>query len=169
MAWSSWHAPGRCGELIEQWGGGVEVQGEDAVLVFDDGLGGFLPLSKADLPYDPLSLASAGIAPAPSTLMVMAEGVCVVKQTGRALYRHWQIAEGEAAPVRAVLARAARLVTEITLGRGEAAHLTALDGMAHELATQGLAAAWPLGSSLRHYREQWEAMRGGSPVRRACA
>ena len=113
---------------IDNWGGGVEVQGEDAVLVFDDGLGGFLPLSKADLTCDSPSFASAGIIPAPSTLMVMAAGVCVVKQTGLALYRHWQIAEGEAPPVRALLARAARLATEISLGRGDAAHLTALDG-----------------------------------------
>ena len=142
---------------IDNWGGGVEVQGEDAVLVFDDGLGGFLPQSKADLSCDALSFASAGIIPAPSSLMVMAAGVCVVKQTGRALYRHWQNAEGETAPVRALLARAARLVTEISLGRGDAAHLAALDGLAQELATQGLAAAWPLGSSLRHYRAQWES------------
>ena len=127
------------------------------MLVFDDGLGGFLPLSAADLSCDPLSLASAGIVPSPSSLMVMAEGVCVVKQTGRALYRHWQLADGEAAPVRALLARAARLTTEITLGRGEAGHLAALDEVALELATQGLAAAWPLGSSLRHFREQWES------------
>ena len=65
------------------------------MLVFDDGLGGFLPLSQADLSCNPLSFASAGIIPAPSSLMVMAEGVCVVKQTRRALYRHWQLAEGE--------------------------------------------------------------------------
>ena len=142
---------------IDNWGGGVEVQGEDAVLVFDDGLGGFLPLSKADLSCDSLSFASAGIIPAPSSLMVMAAGVCVVKQTGRALYRHWQNAEGEAAPVRPLLARAARLATEISLGRGDAAHLAALDGLVLELATQGLAAAWPLGSSLRYYRAQWES------------
>src|SRR5271157_1231269 len=141
---------------IENWGGGVEVDGEDAVLVFDDGLGGFLPLSKADLSCDPLSLASAGITPVPSSLMVMAEGVCVVKQTRRALYRHWQLAEGEAVPVRGLLARAARLVAEITLGHGEAAHLTALDEVTLDLAAQGLAAAWPLGSSLRYYRDQWE-------------
>ena len=142
---------------IDAWGGGVEVQGQDPVLVFDDGLGGFLPLSAADLSCDPLSFAAAGIIPAPSSLMVMAEGVCVVKQTRRALYRHWQLADGEAAPVRALLARAARLVTEITLGRGEAGHLAALDELALELAAQGLAAAWPLGSSLRYYRAQWES------------
>jgi len=147
---------GKLRRQIDDWGGGVEVKGLDPVLAFDDGMGGFLPLSQTDLSCEPMSLASAGIVPAPSTLMVMAEGVCVVKQTRRALYRHWQLAEGEAAPVRGLLARAARLVTEITLGRGEPAHLAALDNVALELATQGLAAAWPLGSSLRYYREQWE-------------
>ena len=141
---------------IERWGGGVAVDGHDAVLVFDDGLGGFLPLSEADLACDPLSFASAGIIPSPSTLMVMAEGVCVVKQTGLALYRHWQLAENEPTPVRPLLARAARLVSEITLGRGDDGHLAALDDVTLELTTQGLAAAWPLGSSLRHYRQQWE-------------
>ena len=130
--------------------------GEDPVLVFDDGLGGFLPLSQADLSCDPLSFAEAGIAPSPASLMVMAAGVCVVKQTRRALYRHWQLAEGEAPAVRGLLARAARLTTEITLGRGDAGHLAALDELALELAAQGLAAAWPLGSSLRHFRAQWE-------------
>ena len=143
-------------QQISEWGGGVEVQGEEAVLVFDDGLGGYLPLSQADMNCDSLSFASAGIAPRPSTLMVMAEGVCVVKQTRRALYRHWQLAEGEAAQDRGLLARAARLVTEITLGRGDAAHLSALESVTLELTTRGLAAAWPLGSSLRHFRQQWE-------------
>ena len=156
----------RAGNLrsqIEAWGGGGAGQGQDAMLVFDDGLGGFLPLSQADLSSNPLSLASAGIIPAPSTLMVTADSTAVVKQTRRALYRHWQLAEGEGlaggevASVRGLLVRAARLVTELTLGRGEAGHLVALDEVALELAAQGLAAAWPLGSSLRYYRPQWES------------
>ena len=58
--------------------------------------------------------------------------------------------------MRPLLARAGRLVAELTLGRGDAAHLRALDEVALELGAQGLAAAWPLGSSLRYYREQWE-------------
>ncbi len=150
----------RAGKLRQQitgWAGGVEVQGDDPVLVFDDGLGGVLPLSAADVPCDPLSLAAAGVVPAPSTLMLMAPGACMVKQTRRALYRHWKLAENEAAPVRGLLARTARLITEITLGRGNAAHLEALDELALELATQGLAAAWPLTSSLRYFRAQWES------------
>jgi hypothetical protein len=55
-----------------------------------------------------------------------------------------------------LLARAARPVTEITLGRGEAGHLVAPDEVVLGLVEQGLAASWPLGSSLRYYREQWE-------------
>ncbi len=149
----------RSGQLraqIEDWGGGADVDGQDAILVFDDGLGGFLPLSRADLSCEPLSFASAGMIPVPSTLMVVAGGKCVVKQAGRALYRYWQLAEGEATPVRGLLARAARLVTEITIGRGDLDHLVALDEITLELTTQGLGGAWPLGSSLRYYREQWE-------------
>ena len=166
---------------IDDWGGGVEVQGQDPVVVFDDGLGGFIPLSKTDMSCQPLSFASAGIRPAPSSLMVMAEGVCVVKQTRRALYRHWQLAEGEEAVVQGLLARAARLVTEITLGRGEPGDLAALEEMALELATQGLEAAWPLSSSLRYYHEQWEShvqrescpeglclVRNAAPCHRTC-
>ncbi len=142
---------------IEEWGGGVEVDGRDPVLVLDDGLGGFLPLSEADVCSDPLSLSSLGIMPAPTTLMVMAQGACVVKATRRALYRHWLLADdAAAASVRPLLARAARLTTEITLGRGSAGHVAALDEVALELGVQGLAAGWPLGSSLRHYREQWD-------------
>ncbi|HZV55521.1 MAG TPA: FAD-dependent oxidoreductase [Rhodocyclaceae bacterium] len=142
--------------LIYDWGGGVEVEGRDAVLMFDNGMGGFLPLSEADLSFHPLALAAAGIAPSPSSLMVAAEGICLVEQTRRALYRYWQLSEQEPAPVRALLARAARLVAEITVGRGQPRHLGELDQLALELATQGLAAAWPLGSSLRYFREQWE-------------
>jgi len=142
---------------IDTWGGGVEASGDGAVLVFDDGLGGFLPLSEANLACDPLTFASAGIVPAPSSLMVMAEGVCVVKQTRRSLYRHWLLADGEeGASVRPLLARAARLTAEITLGRGDPGHLVTLDEVALELTAMGLAAAWPLSSSLRYYREQWE-------------
>ena len=61
-------------QQIDTWGGGVEVAGQDPVLVFDDGLGGFLPLSSADVSCRPLSLDSAGVIPVPSTLMVIGRG-----------------------------------------------------------------------------------------------
>jgi NADPH-dependent glutamate synthase beta subunit-like oxidoreductase/NADH:ubiquinone oxidoreductase subunit F (NADH-binding) len=143
--------------LIYDWGGGVEVTGRDAILVFDNGMGGFLPLSEADLSCRPLALAAAGVVPAPVSLMILAEGVCIVEQTRRALYRYWQLADREPAPVRTLLARVARLVAEITVGHGQPSHLDELDELAIELATQGLAAAWPLGSALRYFRDDWVA------------
>jgi len=146
--------------MIYDWGGGIEVggvEGRDAVLVFDGGLGGFMPLSEADLSCHPLTLAAAGVSPSPASLSVMAEGVCLVEQTRRALYRYWALAEHESPSIRALLGRVTRLVTEITVGRGRPAHLPELDELALELATLGLAAAWPLGSTLRHYRAQWQA------------
>lgn len=143
--------------LIYDWGGGVEVMGRDAIVVFDNGMGGFLPLSEADLSCRPLALAAAGLVPAPVSLMILAEGVCIVEQTRRALYRYWQLADQEPAPVRTLLARVARLVAEITVGHGRPAHLAELDELVVELATQGLAAAWPLGSALRYFRDDWIA------------
>ena len=156
---------GNLQEQIAGWGGdgggdgqgGIEVDGADPVLVFDDGLGGFLPLSAADRDADPLSLADAGVVPAPASLMVLADGVCLLRQTRRALYRHWLLAEDEAPEVRGLLARAARITTEISLGRGTPGQLAALDEIALELGARGLAAAWTLGSSLQHFRAQWEA------------
>ncbi len=148
---------GKLRRLIYDWGGGVEVEGRDAVLVFDNGMGGFLPLSEADLSCQPLALAGAGIAPSPSSLMVVAEGVCLVEQTRRALYRYWQLSEHEPAAVRSLLARATRLVAEITVGRGQTQHVAKLHELALELATQGLGAAWPLGSALRYFPEQWQS------------
>jgi NADH-quinone oxidoreductase subunit F len=144
-------------DQLDTWGGGVEAQGEDPVLVFDDGLGGFLPRSASLLPSDPLALREAGVVPAPTSLLVLADGVCVVRQARHALYRWWKLAEGEGAEVRGLLARVARLTTEVTLGRGDEAHLAVLDDLALELDARGLGAAWPLASSLRHYRAQWEA------------
>ena len=148
--------PANLRNQVEEWRGGPEIDGNDPVLVFDDGMGGFLPLTRADVLCDPLSLLSIGVVPSPTSLMVIAHGTCIVKLTRRAMYRHWLLAEGRETHVRSLLARAARLVTEITLGNGSMSHLSALEEVSAELTTQGLAASYPLGSSLRYFRQQWE-------------
>ena len=135
---------------------GFQAEDSQQVLVFDEGMGGYLPLSHADISCDPLSFASARIIPVPSTLKLITGNICIVKQTRRALYHHWMLSEGEEESVRTLLARTARLVTEITLAVGGQGHLAALDEIFVKLATQGLKAAWTLGSSLHYFREQWE-------------
>ncbi len=143
-------------EQVATWGG-MAAAGADAILQFDAGLGGLLPLTAADIRCEPLHFAEAGIAPAPATITVLADGGCVVQHTRQALYRHWEIAETASATERGLLARAVRLTTELTLGRGELAHLRALEALTLELTTAGLAAAAAtLGSALRYFRPQWE-------------
>ena len=156
---------------IDAWGGGVEVAGQDPVLVFDDGLGGFLPLSWAGVSCQPLSLASAGVVPVPSTLMVMAEGACLLADARRALYRHWQLADNaEGDPVRPLLARAGRLVAELTLGRGDAAHLRALNEVALGLGAQGLAGSpGRLAARCATTASSGSSTPGASPARKGCA
>ena len=47
---------------IDDWGGGVEVQGQDPAVVFDDGLGTYTAL-QTDMSCQPLSFASVVIPP----------------------------------------------------------------------------------------------------------
>ena len=148
---------GNLHQQIDDWDGGVEVQGDDAVLVFDDGLGGFLPLSAADLSCAPLALADAGIIPSPSTLMVMAEGVCC-RQANPPCALSPLAARRRRSRAGARIAGARRAPGDRDHPRTRRclAISPSSTNMALELAAQGLAAAWPLGSSLRYYREQWE-------------
>ena len=59
--------------------------------------------------------------------------------------------------MRSLLARAARLTTEITLGTGNPGILKRSMKLPGALTTQGLAAAGSLVSSLRYFRDQWES------------
>ncbi|MBK1641194.1 hypothetical protein CKO12_04755 [Chromatium okenii] len=148
-------------EQLATWGG-MAAAGADAILQFDAGLGGLLPLAAADIRCEPLHFAEAGIAPAPATITVLADGGDVVQRTRQALYRHWELAETASATERGLLARAVRLTTELTLGRGELAHLRALEALTLDLTRAGLAAAAAtLGSALRYFRPQWDSTVGG--------
>ena len=155
---------------IDAWGGGVEVEGQDPVLVFDDGLGGFLPLSEADVSCRPLSLASAGIDPVPSTLMVMAEGACVLRQTRRALYRHWQLADNaEGDPVRPLLARAGAPGGRDHARPRRRRPSRALDEVALELARRGWRPPGRWAARCATTASSGNVTSGASPARRGCA
>ncbi len=82
------------------------------------------------------------------------EDACVVEMTRHALYRFWLISE-DGGDARKLIARAARMVTEITIGKGEKGHIVELEQLARSMAGEGLAAAGPLLSSLTHFKEQW--------------
>ncbi|HEX8961973.1 MAG TPA: FAD-dependent oxidoreductase, partial [Rhodocyclaceae bacterium] len=141
--------------IVEEQGGGVAEGPEPIALALDGGLGGFLPVD-ARIRFGPEDLLAAVVSPRPQSLWVIGRNLCIVDLTRDALYRHWKLAEGGDRAVRALLARAARLSTQVKVGRAGPGHLAELEAIGHELHGRGLAAAWPLGSSLTHFRSAWE-------------
>ncbi|HEX8986943.1 MAG TPA: FAD-dependent oxidoreductase [Rhodocyclaceae bacterium] len=141
--------------IVEEQGGGIADERLPAALALDGGLGGFLPPS-AQVRFGPEDLLAAVVSPRPQTLWVIGRDRCLVDLTRDALYRHWKMAEGSDRATRALLARAARLVTQIKVGRAGRGHLAELEELGHQLHGRNLAAAWPLGSALMHFRSVWE-------------
>ncbi|CAH2601988.1 NAD(P)-binding protein [Rhodovastum atsumiense] len=92
-------------------------------------------------------------------------GDCVVEAMREAMRRRWREAEAAPRAQRQALARAARLIAEITLGRGSAAHLDSLDHLARELGAHDAKAAEMLAASLATSREAWvaHALKGDCP------
>jgi len=142
---------------VEALAGGVPADAKPFAISFDNGMGGMIPVDSARIPLAPEEMAAAGLNPAPMTLWALEKTTCVVDLARRALYRYWQLSEGEDRKARSMIARAARMVTEITVGKGRAEHLDELEQLGNDMNGKGLAAAWPLLSSLRFFKNQWVA------------
>ncbi len=143
-------------QTLETLAGGVPDEQDILALALDDGMGGFLSPSQARIPLAPEEMAAAGVSPAPGTIWALSREEDVVELTRQALYRYWLLSGEESSPERVMIARALRMVTEIIKGKGRPASLTELENLARELGSLGLAAAWPLYSSLAYFREHWE-------------
>jgi NADH-quinone oxidoreductase subunit F len=148
---------GRLWKVVESLAAGVAPKSQALALSLDGGMGGFLTLEAAEsLPLAPEELAAAEVTDSPSTVWVMEKGACMVDMTRRALYRWWRLTGEEASLHRQLIARALRLVTEVARGKGRPSHLDELSATAAKLAARRLRAAWPLASSIKYFRGQWE-------------
>ncbi len=83
-----------------------------------------------------------------------AEG-CIVANTLSALRIQLRLSDGEPHALRAALASAARIVTEIQIGRGTPAHLDKLSMLTPELASAMPAVAEMLTAALNEQRAEW--------------
>jgi len=143
-------------QVVESLAGGVAKKADPLAVSLDGGMGGFLSLEAARLPLAPEELAAAEVSACPATAWVVEKGACLVDMTRRALQRWWQLSGEESSPQRRLIARALRLVTEVARGKGRPSHLAEMVATAQEMAAAGLRAAWPLASSLKYFRGQWE-------------
>jgi NADPH-dependent glutamate synthase beta subunit-like oxidoreductase/formate hydrogenlyase subunit 6/NADH:ubiquinone oxidoreductase subunit I len=143
-------------QIVHDQGGGITAGSAPLALALDGGMGGFLPVAKGFC-LGSADLLDAAATPRPTALRVVDTSQCLVELTRHALYHHWRRAAQADRPVRALLARAARLVTQVKVGKAGAGHLAELQETARQLTAQGLPAAWPLASSLRHFPDVWTA------------
>ncbi|HID28603.1 MAG TPA: hypothetical protein EYP19_01215, partial [Desulfobacterales bacterium] len=64
--------------VIEALTGGPESSISPLALSLDDGMGGFLSVSTAQIPMAPEEMGSAGVSPAPMTIWLLEEDTCMV-------------------------------------------------------------------------------------------
>lgn len=148
---------GSLGNVLETLTGGFVPGFVPSAISLDNGFGGYLPFSAIQTRLSPEEMSSAYVTPTPATIWLLDKDVCVVEETRKALYGYWQLSGQETSPSRVLVARATRMVTEITLGRGLESHLAELEALGRDMAEKNIAAAWPLLSSVIHFRDQWES------------
>jgi NADH:ubiquinone oxidoreductase subunit F (NADH-binding)/(2Fe-2S) ferredoxin len=128
--------------------------------------GGIVPATMLDLPLDFEHLAQAGSAMGSGGIIVLDESVCVVDMVRDFLAFFAAESCGKCTPCREGTAQLLHLVEGICAGRGKPADLAQLERLSRILISTsfcglGQAAPNPLLSSLRHFRDEWEAHLAG--------
>lgn len=144
------------GEALAQAGRKASLDPAAKALSLDQGVSGFLPLDRGDLPLAPEELMDAGLNPGLGAVWVVDRNYCLVDLTRRALYRIINQGLEASEEARQLTLHAIRLVTEIALRRAQPQHLEHLEDLAAQLRLRGAAAARPLQTSLRYFRDEWD-------------
>jgi NADH:ubiquinone oxidoreductase subunit F (NADH-binding)/(2Fe-2S) ferredoxin/NAD-dependent dihydropyrimidine dehydrogenase PreA subunit len=124
--------------------------------------GGCLPLSKFDLPVDFDTLWEAGSMMGSGGMVVMDEGTCMVDVAKYFLKFLQDESCGKCVPCRLGIDRMLEIVTDITEGRGRKEQIALLEELAEtvtetSLCGLGKTAANPVLSTLRYFREEYDA------------
>ncbi len=124
--------------------------------------GGCIPEELLDLPVDYDSLTEAGSMMGSGGVVVMDDRTCMVEVAR--YFTEFLVDEscGKCVPCREGLQHMLRVLTDITQGRGEASDLELLEDLAEvvteaSLCALGGTAANPVMSTLKYFREEYEA------------
>jgi NADH-quinone oxidoreductase subunit F len=142
-------------------GGGLDTGDPLKALALDSGAGGFLPPMLAELPLVPEEMKSAGVNPGFGTILAVGAESCVVDLTRRALIRLAQLGVHPVEASRTLTWHAVRLSIQLSLRRGGPEAVEQLEAIAGQLDLMDSPAAWPLISSLRYFRGEWEEHAAG--------
>ncbi|MBU0513437.1 MAG: 4Fe-4S binding protein [Proteobacteria bacterium] len=124
--------------------------------------GGCLPAAKFDLPLDFDALAAAGSMIGSGGMVVMDEATCMVDVAKYFLAFLQDESCGKCVPCRLGIDRLLEIVTDITEGRGRPEQIDLLEDLADTMGQTALCglgktAANPVLSTLRYFREEYEA------------
>jgi NADH:ubiquinone oxidoreductase subunit F (NADH-binding)/(2Fe-2S) ferredoxin/NAD-dependent dihydropyrimidine dehydrogenase PreA subunit len=124
--------------------------------------GGCLPVDLFDLPVDFDTLAEAGSMVGSGGMVVMDERTCMVDVAKYFLRFLQDESCGKCIPCRLGIARMLEIVTDISEGRGRPEQLDLLEELAETVAEASLCALGktapnPVLSTLRYFREEYEA------------
>jgi len=149
-------------EIVFDIGGGA-VDGKAVKAVQTGGpSGGCLPVDKFDLPVDFDVLYEAGSMVGSGGMVVMDESSCMVDVAKYFLAFLQDESCGKCVPCRLGIDRMLEIITDITEGRGTSEQLDLLEELADtvtqtSLCGLGKTAANPVLSTLRYFREEYEA------------
>lgn len=120
-----------------------------------------LPAAKAmEMTMDYDSIAAAGSMLGAGSVIVIAEGTCMVKVLERLAYFYYEESCGQCTPCREGTGWLYRIIHRIENGQGRMEDLEQLDKVAsrimgHTICALGDAAAMPVQSFLKHFRDEF--------------
>jgi NADH:ubiquinone oxidoreductase subunit F (NADH-binding) len=160
-------------DIVEKIGSGVPEGGKPKAVQTGGPSGGCLPASKFDMPVDYASLTEAGTIMGSGGMIVMDEHTCMV-DTAR-YFLNFAVNEscGKCTPCREGVRHMHDILVDITAGRGRPEHLDMLDQIGRmiiKLSFCGLGktAPNPVISTLRYFREEYEAHLAGKCPAKVC-
>ena len=149
-------------ELVFDVGGGVPKNREFKAIQIGGPSGGCLPASLLDMPMDYETLAEAGSMMGTGGVIVMDDHTCVVDVARYFLNFLKDQSCGKCSSCREGIRRMLEILTRITEGKGEMADLETLETLGRvvksvSLCGLGKTAANPVLSTLRYFRDEYEA------------
>ena len=149
-------------ELVFDVGGGVPGKGEFKAIQIGGPSGGFLPADLLDMPMDYETLAEAGSMMGTGGVIVADNRTCVIDTARYFLNFLQEQSCGKCAPCREGVRRMHQILTRITEGEGKMEDLETLETLgqavkATSLCGLGKSAANPVLSTLRYFRDEYEA------------
>jgi NADH:ubiquinone oxidoreductase subunit F (NADH-binding)/(2Fe-2S) ferredoxin/Pyruvate/2-oxoacid:ferredoxin oxidoreductase delta subunit len=149
-------------ELVFDVGGGVPKNREFKAIQIGGPSGGCLPASLLDMPMDYETLAEAGSMMGTGGVIVLDDHTCVVDVARYFLNFLKDQSCGKCSSCREGIRRMLEILTRITEGKGEMADLETLETLGRvvksvSLCGLGKTAANPVLSTLRYFRDEYEA------------